>query len=971
MTSSGSQQTRRLPTTVPTRPGQGDVKGDGFGRRLFGRRTDGATSNTITGGVFLNVVIQGHTINVTLPPQVTPAGLPRATTSFTGRETEVELLLRELAPGGSTGAGPVSAVAGLAGVGKTELVVQAATRARRQPGWFPGGVLFVDLSGYDPQRSLSPGAALLGLLQALGLPGEYIPAGEQDRSALFRSVLAAYAAQDRRLLLVIDNAATAAQVTPLLPSDDSTATLITSRHTLAVGARLHDLDVLDVETSVRLLVDQLGQLRGPADSRGHDEPQAAAEIAGLCAGLPLALHIAAGLLADPGTRTLASLAGALRAAHTRLDRLTREDRAVRAAFDLSYRQLNPTQARLFRLLPVNPGPEVGTEAAACLVDTDAQRAETLLADLARAHLVEAGPSWGRWRMHDLVRLYAEEQSDSAAGADTPDAARARLFTYYVATTAAASVQLEPPSVAAALAARSVPEDALARIETTYAAAGQMQPPPVTVTFSTRAQALAWLEIERPNLIAVCTTAATHGHRTASIGLASLLYTFLSFRRYLSELITVTDSFRALCREAGDRHGEGMALSHLGAALNEAGRSDEAVTAHTRAVELIGETGDRHDVGVALNNLGLALRAVERFDEAIAAHTRALDIYREIDARHSEGTALNNIGQALRAVGRFDEAVTAHTRAAGICRETGDRQGEALALNNLGADLQGMQQHERAIAVHTRAADIFSELDDRHHEAEARHHLGSALRAVRRFDEAVVAHTRAVELFGDSGDRDDEGLALTGLGLTLRRGGRCAEAAAAHTRAAQAYREAGDRRSEGIALSNLGVALQDAERFDDAAEAYEQAVEACHETGDRQGEGVASNNLGNNLRAAGRCGDAAVAHSRAAGIFRTVGDRYREGKALLGLCLALLDTGPVDEVRRPYERAVEVFAGVDEHESAALVQRWLGNLHPGTIPPGIFPPEFHQAAFVVLMGLMFADARSGRSLRGGPGVPDGT
>ncbi|WP_158224205.1 tetratricopeptide repeat protein [Micromonospora wenchangensis] len=935
------------------------MKGDGFGRRLFGRRTEGTTSNTITGGVFLNAVVQGHAVTVTLPPQVTPAGLPRATTSFTGRETEVELLLKELAPGAGSGAGPVSAVAGLAGVGKTELVVQAATRAQRRPGWFPGGVLFVDMFGYDPQRRLSPGAALLGLLQVLGLPGEYIPAGEQDRAALFRSVLAAYAAQDRRLLLVIDNAATVAQVTPLLPSDDSTATLITSRHTLAVGARLHDLDVLDVETSVRLLADQLQQLRGPADTRGHDEPQAAAEIAELCAGLPLALHIAAGLLADTGTRTLASLAEALRAAHTRLDRLSREDRAVRAAFDLSYRQLSPVQARLFRLLSVNPGPDAGTDAAACLVDTDAHRAETLLADLARAHLVEPGPGWGRWRMHDLVRLYAEEQSDATTEADARDAARARLFTYYVAATAAASAHLQPPSVAAALTGRSVPAEELARIETTYGAAGQMQPPPVVATFSTREQALAWLETERPNLVAVCTTAGVHGHRTASIGLASLLHIFLSFRRHLSELITVTDSFRAICRQAGDRHGEGMALSNLGVALNEAGRSDEAVTAHTQAVELIGETGDRHDVGMALNNLGLALRAVGRFDEAITAHTRALDIYREIDARHSEGLALNNLGQVLRALGRFDEAITAHTRAAEICRETGDRQGDGLALDNLGADLQEVRQHEQAVAVHARAADIFRELDDRRHEAEARHHLGSALREVGRFDEAAAAHTRAVELFGDGGDRSDEGMALTGLGLALRRNGRYAEAAVAHTRAAEVYREIGDRRNEGIALSNLGVALQEAERFDEATEAYEQAMQAYREAGDRQGEGVAANNLGNNLRAAQRSADAAVAHRRAADIFRAVGDRYREGKALIGLCLALLDTGQDHEVRRHYERAVGAFAGVDEHESAALVQRWLVSLHPGAIPPGIFPPEFHQAAFVVLLGLALAEARSGR------------
>lgn len=191
-------------------------------------------------------MVQGRDITVQLPHTITRAlsGLPDGSPAFTGREGQVEELLEALAPGQGPQEAVLTAVAGLAGVGKTELVVQTAARALEQPGWFPGGVLFVDLFGYDAERLVSAERALDGLLRALGMHAEHVPAELQDRSRLYRSVLATFAEQGRRILVVIDNAATAEQVRPLLPTDGATATLVTSRHTLDVGARLHDLDVL-------------------------------------------------------------------------------------------------------------------------------------------------------------------------------------------------------------------------------------------------------------------------------------------------------------------------------------------------------------------------------------------------------------------------------------------------------------------------------------------------------------------------------------------------------------------------------------------------------------------------------------------------------------------------------------------------------------------------------------------------------
>ncbi|MEV7027678.1 ATP-binding protein, partial [Kitasatospora sp. NPDC093558] len=193
------------------------------------------TWNQVVGGIQY-AVVQGQSVTVTLPPRIEPhlTGLPPLEETFTGRDDELEGLLAALNPDREQPeARTVSAVAGLPGVGKTELVLHAARQALRTDGWFPGGVLFVDLAGYDDERRVTPEKALDGFLRALGLPVEHIPHDLQDLRRHYTSVLAAYAAQGRRILVVIDNAASAAQVEPLLPGDGLTAVLVTSRHTLA------------------------------------------------------------------------------------------------------------------------------------------------------------------------------------------------------------------------------------------------------------------------------------------------------------------------------------------------------------------------------------------------------------------------------------------------------------------------------------------------------------------------------------------------------------------------------------------------------------------------------------------------------------------------------------------------------------------------------------------------------------------
>ncbi|MER6484764.1 tetratricopeptide repeat protein [Streptomyces virginiae] len=863
-------------------------------------REGGATNNAITGGIFFHAVIQGRDITVQLPQAVDPAlaGLPKPASAFTGRARHVERLLADLAPATVDAGGQstvlVSAVSGLAGIGKTELAVQTAAQALRQPGWFPGGVLFVDLFGYDPERSLSPERALEGLLRALAVPGEHIPGGLEDRQRLYRSVLAAYAREGRRILVVVDNASTTAQAAPLLPTDGITAALVTSRHTLdGLDARLHDLDTLDTAFSTAVLDRALRHARGYGDTRFTDDAEAATAIAELCAGLPLALRIAAALLAAAPARPASSLAAALRAEHTRLDKLARPDRAVRAAFDLSYQHLTPDQARLFRLFPLNPGPDLATDSAARLADTGPDRAEELLQHLAEAHLIEPASSWGRWRMHDLVRLYADEHGRTHATPDQRDNARTRLFSHYQDATRAADTHLDT------------------------------LPGPRAPRFPDRAAALRWLDAEHANLTATATAAPALGHPAITTSLTSHLAQYLSYRRYFDDWILLTTTVLTICREADDRHGEGQALNSLGIALAEVRRFEEAITAHARAATIHGELGDRQSEGTMLTNLGLGLAEVRRFEEAVSAHAQAAAIFRELGDRHRESQALNNLGLALREVRRFEEAIGAHTEAAAIFRELGDRHREGQTLNNLGLALREVRRFEEAVNAHTGAAIVHRELGDRHREGKSLNNLGLALREVRRFEEAIGAHTEAAAVFRELGDRHREGQALGNLGLTLREVRRFEEAVDAGTQAAAIFREFGDRHGEAQSLNNLGLALREVRRVEEAIGAHTEAAAMFREFGDRHREGQALGNLGLALREVRRFEEAVDAGTQAAAIFSELGDRYSEGQALNSLGLVWAEGRRFEEAINVYTKTAAIHGELGDRQTEGMVLNNLG------------------------------------------------
>lgn len=718
--------------------------------------------NKISDGVFFHAVIQGRDITVHLPSRATPAlfGLPAGSPTFVGRDTQFAALLESLSPENDQRQPVlVSAVSGLAGVGKTELVLQVASRALREPGWFPGGALFIDLFGYDPERCLSSERALDSLLQALGLPSEHIPVDLQDRTRLYRTALAAYAEKGQRILVVIDNASSSEQARHLLPADGVTAALLTSRHTLDLGARLYDINVLDAAASVGLLRAVVRQARGETDTRVDDEPEHAQHIAEMCGHLPLALQIAAATLADTPTRPLRSLHQALADAHRRLDRLKREDRAVRAAFNLSYQVLDGDQARLFRLLPLIPGPDFSTEAAAHLADIDEPTAEDLLQSLARAHLIEPGAHWGRWRMHDLVRLYASGIIES----HTIEANQAfsRVTKYY---------QFRLSKETSFLTAHAeIKEERIGR----------------------RNKALDWLNSEAPNLAALVSSTFTRENFQECIDIASDLTSFfltqrkledwvataklaseaalrvqeanhagafnnlgLAYRssRMFTEAIEAYSKGVAYARLVRDRHEEGKILTNLGTVLREAGQLEDSAAAHRKAVYIASVLDDKRALGMALTNLGVTLRDMKELAESVSLFSEAIDYFQEEQDPHEEACALANLAVSLNLQGELAESETTIRKARNLFHETGDRHGEAQAVMNLGNTLSSLGQHKEAAETLSTAAQMMDELGDRSALAQIKNNLGHALMRAESYTNAVRAHEEAAELFLELGEK---------------------------------------------------------------------------------------------------------------------------------------------------------------------------------------------------------------------------
>ncbi|KDN81779.1 hypothetical protein KCH_64990 [Kitasatospora cheerisanensis KCTC 2395] len=646
------------------------------------------------------------------------APLKRVPPGFTGREADLDALLEVLDPtSDSEHAVVVASVLGMGGMGKTTLGLAAGHLAVRR-GLFTG-VLFLDLHGYD-DSCLDRGQALDTALRALGTAPEEIPPDTDQRAALYCAQLDARTRAGEGVLVLADNASTVDQVHDLIPPDGPHRLLVTSRDDFApaLGARLIDLDVLTPAHAVELL-DTALRLTLPKDGRIAADPEGATRIAALCGHLPLALQIAAAQLAADRGLTPDRLADELEVLTERLDLLEDGPRAVRSVLDRSYRRLAPTHAEVFRLLAVNPGPDLSLEAAAAATGIAKPKDVRLrLVALSRASLIRQDPETGRWRMHDLVRAYADELAranprHSAVGFQ-------RLLVYYSRLVEAAYAHLEPESAV--------------KDRGKY--------------FTGWAHALAAMDAECANLIAAVHAARRAGQHDFVQMIAIPLSPYLHIRRYLEDNLELAEAALASGQAARNRAGEVSAWNNLGRSLRELGRLQEAEQAHREALTGYQAMGYTREAAAVWNNLGIVLRTVGRLDEAEQAHRAALATG---DAHgHRTEAGWGNLGLVLEKLGRLKEAEQAQRAALEGCRAARNKWGEASAWHNLGTVLRSAGDLEQAVEAGRRAAALFRELDDRYRLGWACDELADTLLAAGRppaevralREESAVAYRRA-------------------------------------------------------------------------------------------------------------------------------------------------------------------------------------------------------------------------------------
>ncbi|WP_369184553.1 BTAD domain-containing putative transcriptional regulator [Streptomyces sp. Y1] len=619
------------------------------------------------------------------PPALTPRLFPRRPRGFSGREDELTALDRATAAPGA-----IAVVTGSAGVGKTAL---AGYWAHRRQADFPDGRLFVDLCGYSPIPARDTAAVLRELLLALGVPAEQMPGSHQAMGARYRELTA-----ERRLLLVLDNAHRSEQVRPLLPDGDGCVTVITSRDRLAGlvasdAARLVPLAELSSRHAITLLADTLGPDVVAA------EPEAAARLADLCDGLPLALRLAAARTASRPTRGLAALADELADEQRRLSLLNVEDTSVAAALGLTVQQLPESARRMFQRLGTHTGATLDGRTAAAIAGCRLERATEALDQLAAAHLIiETGQD--AYTLHDLVRLYAR-----SLPADDDAEALPRLLDHLMSTLLAASAAAEPGSEPCCL----LPVGSRHSVD--------VRP------FPDRASALAWYAAERDTLRGAVEAAVAVGLHDRAWRLVLLQWPLIVWQ-VRDDWTPLLAQGLAAAEACGDVRAQSRARALLGWVLTEEGRHAEALTHLELAPELSARAGDVTGEAVALVNLALALTRHDRLarihglltraralaerggrrdlialtHQHLADHCLTVGAHTEAAQHAARGLALVEppfpasrqvvlhtlYGRALAATGQPEEAERHLTEAVRIARGHGYRDGEKAARTALAA-----------------------------------------------------------------------------------------------------------------------------------------------------------------------------------------------------------------------------------------------------------------------------------------------
>ncbi|MFC4059970.1 BTAD domain-containing putative transcriptional regulator [Planomonospora corallina] len=655
-----------------------------------------------------------------------PAQLPADVADFTGRGDAVAELVEA-----ASAESAVLLIVGPAGVGKTVLAVHVAHRLRER---YPDGQLYVDLGGAQrtPER---PADVLASFLHALGHTRP-MPASEAERAALYRSVLAR-----RRVLVVLDNAVDILQVKPLLAAGPSCATVITGRNSLAtlpVTRRLR-LGPFTEDEAVEFLG---GMVNGRGG--GKDAEIAAAEVARLCDRLPLALRIAGARAESLMGSSLSVLAERLADHRRRLAELELDDLSVSSSFELSYDLLGnrPEAARAFRLLGLLDGPDITVASAAALLGTTPAAAETALLHLVRTQLLEPYQP-GRYRMHDLVRLYAAHRAEAEAPREFVPAVSRLLGEYRFLAEQAVRVLTEEHSAAAS------------------------SPRP----FAGAEDALGWFDTERANLLAAIRAGLRWPECEESAAETTRALTWLfRFRGSTDEWARVNDAVLPVGRRRGNTALVADTLDELGKLRRERGDLAAALAYARECLGVRQEIGEPKGEVRGRINLGVAHHLSGSVDEAVHQYEAALAMAERIGDRLAQGYALSNLAAAHREAGRYDRAGACNAAAVEICRELGDNPGRIDALDDLATTHRAACRFGESLAALEEAIEIANRVGYVTRAANLLREIGETHLAAGDVPNAIAALTKALDIFNDTSDHYGRGRALRLLGEIYRSAG---------------------------------------------------------------------------------------------------------------------------------------------------------------------------------------------------------
>lgn len=658
-----------------------------------------------------------------------PAHLPAPPAGFVGRDTELRRLRAALTSDGRAGAPAIVAIDGPPGVGKSATALRGTHELRGSGTWaYTDGQLFANLNGHSPDKDpASPEDVLEEFLVALGIPAGFVPSGLELRAKLYRTLL-----DSRKVLIVLDNAASSQQVEPLLPGSAGCGVIVTSRRRLAGLAMRADvtrivLAPMTPRESVALLAMLIGS------PRAESERASIRALADRCGHLPLALRIAAERVTAHPYRAVGDLVDELSVEGRSLEALVTDDSvAVQTVFEWSYRNLSGAEARVFRLLGLMRGSVISTEMASVLTGMAQVPAQRLLESLAGWHLLETAPG-GHYRLHRLLRVYAAVRARAEESPDDLGASVCRLVGWYL-DTASAGGRMLAPFHTSPLAPAEAPDD---------------DGPP---RFDGYRAALNWFDTEAPNFVPILELAIEYRLHESAWRLADALWDYF---RLMREPVRFWETIQQLglqaARADGDHRAEGWLRATLAEAYRWAYRYDRSRRLFDQALAINQEAGNRNAEAWTLTGAGFLAIDEGWFDRAYSCATRAGKIFDALGDRFGLAATLLTTADANDGWQRPDEALPALREALKIFQEIGDRNGEALALVKMADIFDAKGEHDRALEYLDRSLQARRLAGSRRGEADGHYRRGCILHALGRTPEAETSWSTALTLYDEVDD----------------------------------------------------------------------------------------------------------------------------------------------------------------------------------------------------------------------------